>query len=59
MITHDRQRILGSGYDTSLMGSINALPNYIEYYNLPNKGSVSTGIVFSIFQVRRLSEEDR
>lgn len=43
--------MLGSGYDTSLMGSINALPNYTEYYNLPTKGSVSTGIVFSIFQV--------
>ncbi|KAE8145302.1 general substrate transporter [Aspergillus avenaceus] len=40
-----------NGYDTSLMGSINALPNYTEYYNLPKDGSVSTGIVFSIFQI--------
>lgn len=42
---------MGPGYDTSLMGSINALPNYTGYYNLPKEGSVDTGIVFSIFQV--------
>ncbi|OGM43430.1 sugar transporter [Aspergillus bombycis] len=46
-----------NGYDTSLMGSINALPNYTEYYNLPNKGSVSTGIVFSIFQIGQMAAE--
>ncbi|QMW38221.1 hypothetical protein G4B11_001457 [Aspergillus flavus] len=44
-----------NGYDTSLMGSINALPNYTEYYNLPTKGSVSTGIVFSIFQIGQMA----
>lgn len=34
------------------MGSINAVPNYIKYYGLPDKGSASTGIVFAIFQVK-------
>lgn len=28
---------LASGFDTSLMGSINALPNYTRYYNLPGR----------------------
>lgn len=36
------------------MGSINALPNYTQYYNLPADGNVSTGIVFAIFQVGAL-----
>ncbi|KAL1975649.1 hypothetical protein VTN31DRAFT_4041 [Thermomyces dupontii] len=40
-----------NGYDGSLMGSINALPNYTRYYNLPEGGSVSTGIVFAIYQI--------
>lgn len=34
------------------MGSINALPNYTAYFNLPENGNASTGIVFAIFQVR-------
>lgn len=34
------------------MGSINALPNYTSYFNLPENGNASTGIVFAIFQVR-------
>jgi hypothetical protein len=34
------------------MGSINAVPNYIKYYGLPDKGTASTGIVFAIFQVK-------
>jgi hypothetical protein len=34
------------------MGSINALPNYTEYFDLPRGGNASTGIIFSIFQVR-------
>jgi hypothetical protein len=25
------------------MGSINALPNYVEYYGLPKKGNANTG----------------
>lgn len=33
------------------MGSINALPNYIEFFGLPEDGNASTGIVFAIFQV--------
>lgn len=39
------------GYDGSLMGSINALSNYQKYYNLPENGASSTGIVFAIFNV--------
>lgn len=41
-----------NGFDSSLMGSINALPNYTEYFGLPANGNASTGIVFAIFQVR-------
>ena len=40
-----------NGFDSSLMGSINALPNYTDYFGLPAKGNASTGIVFAIFQV--------
>ncbi|KAK7447905.1 lactose permease [Colletotrichum acutatum] len=40
-----------NGYDSALLGSINALPNYTEYFGLPSKGNASTGIVFAIFQV--------
>lgn len=47
--------LFASGYDGSLMGSINALPNYTKYYNLPEGGSVSTGIVFAIYQVCTLA----
>lgn len=36
------------------MGSINALPNYIRYFGLPENGNASTGIVFAIFQVKEL-----
>jgi hypothetical protein len=32
------------------MGSINALPSYTSYFELPEEGNASTGIVFSIFQ---------
>lgn len=39
------------GFDSSLMGSINALPNYTDYFGLPENGNASTGIVFAIFQV--------
>jgi hypothetical protein len=41
------------GFDSSLMGSINALPKYIEYFGLPENGNASTGIVFAIFQVNQ------
>ncbi|KAJ3561907.1 hypothetical protein NPX13_g8766 [Xylaria arbuscula] len=43
-----------SGFDSSLMGSINALPNYTEYFGLPANGNASTGIVFAIFQVGQI-----
>lgn len=36
------------------MSSINALPNYIEYYDLPDKGAASTGIVFAIWQIGQM-----
>lgn len=42
------------GYDGSLMGSINALPEYQSYYNLKEGGSSSTGLVFSIFQIAQM-----
>ncbi|KAI0799943.1 lactose permease [Xylaria sp. FL0064] len=44
-----------SGFDSSLMGSINALPNYTEYFGLPATGNASTGIVFAIFQVGQIA----
>jgi MFS family permease len=45
---------LNAGFDSSLMGSINTLPNYTKYYGLPNTGTASTGIVFAIFQVGQM-----
>lgn len=36
------------------MSSINALPNYVEYYDLPSKGAASTGIVFAIWQIGQM-----
>jgi len=44
-----------NGYDGSLMGSINALSNYTEYYGLPASGSAGTGIVFAIFNVGQIA----
>ncbi|KAL3952891.1 hypothetical protein ACCO45_012834 [Purpureocillium lilacinum] len=43
-----------NGYDGSLMGSINALPEYQEYYNLGKGGTSTTGLVFSIFQIGQM-----
>lgn len=37
------------------MSSINALPNYTSYYNLPSKGTASTGIIFAIFQIGQMA----
>lgn len=45
---------LGLGYDGSLMGSINAVPSYTAYYNLPSEGNSSTGLVFAIFQIGQM-----
>ncbi|ORY22178.1 general substrate transporter [Naematelia encephala] len=44
-----------NGYDGSLMGSINALPEYHEYFGLGTQGSTSTGLVFSIFQIGQMA----
>ncbi|CRK22047.1 hypothetical protein BN1708_013280 [Verticillium longisporum] len=43
-----------NGFDSSLMGSINALPNFTDYFGLPASGNASTGIVFAIFQVGQM-----
>jgi uncharacterized membrane protein len=43
-----------NGFDSSLMGSINALPKYIEFFGLPENGNAGTGIVFAIFQVGQM-----
>lgn len=37
------------------MGSINAVPSYTAYYNLPSEGNSGTGIVFAIFQVGQMT----
>ncbi|KAJ5432112.1 uncharacterized protein N7458_011268 [Penicillium daleae] len=41
-------------YDCSLMGSINVMTEYQNYYNLGSTGSASTGIVLSIFQLGQM-----
>lgn len=43
-----------AGYDGSLMGSINSVPEYQHYYGLGSDGTASTGIVFSIFQIGQM-----
>jgi MFS family permease len=43
-----------TGYDGSLMGSINAVPSYTAYYNLPPEGNSGTGLVFAIFQIGQM-----
>ncbi|KAK0105008.1 hypothetical protein ONS95_004622 [Cadophora gregata] len=47
--------LISSGYDGSLMGSINAIPEYQAYYNLGATGAASTGLVFSIFQIGQMA----
>ncbi|PCD28433.1 hypothetical protein FGRA07_03572 [Fusarium graminearum] len=44
-----------NGYDGSLMGSLNVLPEYQNYYGLGKSGSTSTGLVFSIFQIGQMA----
>lgn len=39
-----------NGFDGSLMSSINALPEYQDYYNM-EKESAGTGLVFSIYNI--------
>ena len=36
------------------MGSINAIPEYQDYYKLGKNGATSTGLVFSIFQIGQM-----
>lgn len=36
------------------MGSINAIPEYQDYYGLGPDGSTATGIVFSIYQIGQM-----
>ncbi|KAK2792412.1 hypothetical protein FQN52_003347 [Onygenales sp. PD_12] len=43
-----------NGLDGSLVGSINTLPNYVKYYDLPPTGNAGTGIVFAIFNVGQM-----
>ncbi|KAK8040263.1 general substrate transporter [Apiospora marii] len=43
-----------SGFDGSLMGSINVLDNFTNYFGLAKDGAASTGIVFAIFQVGQM-----
>lgn len=47
--------IAPAGYDGSLMGSINAVPSYTKYYNLPPEGNSGTGLVFAIFNVGQMA----
>lgn len=42
-----------NGFDGSLMSSINALPEYLDYYNM-EKASAGTGLVFSIYNVGQM-----
>lgn len=44
-----------NGYDGSLMGSINAIPEYTNYYGLSENETASTGIIFSIFQIGQMT----
>ena len=44
-----------NGYDGSLMGSINSVKKYQEYYDLPLNGASSTVIIFAIFQVGQMA----
>lgn len=44
-----------NGYDGSLMGSINSVPSYLKYFDLPQNGAASTGIIFSIFQIGQMA----
>ena len=43
-----------TGYDGSLMGSINAVPEYQQYYDFGPNGATATGLVFSIFQIGQM-----
>lgn len=42
-----------NGFDGSLMSSINALEEYLDYYNM-KQASAGTGLVFSIFNIGQM-----
>ncbi|KAK7397901.1 hypothetical protein QQX98_012736 [Neonectria punicea] len=42
--------IILQGYDSSLMGAINAMPQYLKYYGLKSASS-STGLVFAMYNI--------
>lgn len=44
-----------AGYDGSLMASINAIPEYQQYYDLGPDGAATTGLIFSIWQVGQIA----
>lgn len=44
-----------SGFDGSIMGSINAIPEFQSYYGLSEKGASATGLVFSIFMIGQMT----
>lgn len=44
-----------NGYDGSLMGSINSVTEYLQYYNLDLNGGSGTGIIFAIFQIGQMA----
>ena len=44
-----------NGFDGSLMGSINSVKEYLNYYNLSLNGASSTGIIFAIFQIGQMA----
>ena len=43
------------GFDGSLMGSINSISYYQEYYGVSENEQASTGIVFAIFNVGQMT----
>jgi hypothetical protein len=50
-----RKSNIRAGYDGSLIGSINVMPEYQNYYGLGPEGTAATGIVFSIFQIGQMT----
>jgi MFS family permease len=42
-----------NGYDATLMGSINAMPTFHDFFNVPMQGT-STGLLFSIYAIGNL-----
>lgn len=53
--SHDSFANLRSGFDGSIMGSINAIPEFQSYYGLSERGASATGLVFSIFMIGQMT----